>query len=843
MNGLKEDGGQLSSSRTLSAELSLAEGGNLSTPGEETDTPADTPEAETPQQKSAPSDDAHAPQNEPTLVRELETLKKLHAEKEQRMVELHQHYSDLHEQHQDTLDYVEELKTEVTKAQMARPTSPTAQIIRRKSSQQVVVNDRSNRAFASLRNMALENFEDQPDIIQNFELNLNAVMTELHIRSERVQALETEVAAVRKEMEGKMAMITGLTKERSSLKAGSPLDISIVATMQGQIKQHEDQMKEMQEAHAQRESELQEQVINLKASLQPPDVSLEPISPRQTSHFVSRSVEESGDGIVDDSQEYVARLQEEVNLWQSKHVQAIEVAKVSEQKHLENVQTLESAMKKLEAEHASRIIELEQSKDAHAQVELEREKAKHAELVAALNAQVDEHKSIAVSNAARLADLELSHSNIVKQVEEDAEARQLTEKELDTHRSLVANLEKQIEEHKSAIDIHQQGLDSLKQSHAVDIEKLTASLTTKEESIRALNSDLTQARVDMEGLLKGISSKLNVEADLTKIQNEIGTLAEERKSLSSRMELATKELQAARTELSESAKTIEKLKGTVKEFEIINAETIKELEAVNEKELRSSRLVQELEDQLNQNWDQHEAANNRLSALQTERSQELTDAMNRKNAIEKEVEESRIKIALLESQLLDAQRASANRESIDPRENLQRSNSNNSNLRKSTSHNSLPSPPPAIPLPPLPGSPPPNQAPSPPTSRHQSKDIAHAQLVEDQEARIRTIEKHLFAEKQLTATLEDALTDLENSSTKTKKEMESWKKKCDTLEEELTVMRKERSMARHSLQAVEEERNARLRVEAERAHLEARMAALNNATKKNKKNKGTLNCF
>jgi hypothetical protein len=56
------------------------------------------------------------------------------------------------------------------------------------------------------------------------------------------------------------------------------------------------------------------------------------------------------------------------------------------------------------------------------------------------------------------------------------------------------------------------------------------------------------------------------------------------------------------------------------------------------------------------------------------------------------------------------------------------------------------------------------------------------------------------------------------------------------------VMRKERSAARHSLQAVEEERNARLRVEAERAHLEARMQALSDANKKGKK-KGTLNCF
>lgn len=156
----------------------------------------------------------------------------------------------------------------------------------------------------------------------------------------------------------------------------------------------------------------------------------------------------------------------------------------------------------------------------------------------------------------------------------------------------------------------------------------------------------------------------------------------------------------------------------------------------------------------------------------------------------------------------------------------------------------MPSPPPAIPLPPLPGSPPPTtaNAPSPPVSRHQSKDIAQAQLVEDQEARIRTIEKHLFAEKQLTATLEDALTDLEASSTKTKNDMESYKRKCAALEEELVAMRKEKSLARHSLQAVEEERTARLRVEAERAQLEARMNALNSSNKK-KKNKSALNCF
>ena len=174
--------------------------------------------------------------------------------------------------------------------------------------------------------------------------------------------------------------------------------------------------------------------------------------------------------------------------------------------------------------------------------------------------------------------------------------------------------------------------------------------------------------------------------------------------------------------------------------------------------------------------------------------------------------------------------------------NLDRSNSSSDpNLRKSQSHGSLPSPPPAIPLPPLPGSPPSAPAPSPPTSRHTSKDIAQAQLVEDQEARIRTIEKHLFAEKQLTATLEEALTDLESSSTKLKSEMDSWRRKCQGLEDELSGLKKERNLSRLSVQQLEEERNARMRIEAERANLEARMAQLSMATKKKKKS--SINCF
>ncbi|KAF2447827.1 kinesin [Karstenula rhodostoma CBS 690.94] len=802
--GLKAEDGHLSSSRTLSAELSLAESGNTSTPDESTEAAAENPETETTQPTA---------QTESDILRELEHLKRLHNEKEERMVELNHEFSELQDQHQDTLDYVEELKSEVTKAQMVRPSSPGAQIIRRKSSQNVLANDRSTRAMASLRNIAIENFEGSEDTIQNFELNLTAIMSELHTRTEKVQELEAEIGSVKKDMEDKIRLINGLTKERSSLTTSSPLDISVVATMQEQLRNSEEQMQELRLSHAQREQELLAHIASLKAFVGDVNALDEPLSPRKIlSQDQSMAESLAADGEAT-HQAQIAKLQGDLSHLQSRY----------EQNQMESAREVQAALKKLQDDHAARIAELEQA--------------------------------TAVNYAARIAELEELHAKILQQVEEDAEASELKEKELQTHKSLVSNLEKQIEQHNAAVEFHEQSLEKLKQSHITELDKLAAELSAQQTSSQTLRTDLAKTKADMESLLAGVSSALDGETDMSQIHSKIQGLVAERKSLSGKMDEALGELESHRNQLAEAHQTVErlkdessqltasneKLKDTVKELEAINADVLKQYQQISDKERKSSRLVQELEEQLNANFDQHAAATNRLSALQTERSRALQDAIDRKDQLERDVEQSRVQIALLESQLTDAKRAS-HRESTDPRENLQRSNSN-SNVRSSTNHSSLPSPPPAIPLPPLPGSPPPQtNGASPPASRHQSKDIAHAQIVEDQEARIRTIEKHLFAEKQLTATLEDALTDLETSSQKTKDEVGKWQKKCAGLEQELDGLKKERSMTRHSLQAVEEERSARLRVEAERAHLEARMAALNNSQKKKKK-AGGLNCF
>ena len=696
MDGLREEDGQPSSSRTLSSELSLAgESTNTSNLEDDSYNTTEASDAETLQAKLDSVDYADMLQNESTLAQEMEMLRRLHAEKEQRVVELNQNYTELQEEHQNTLDYVEELKSEVQRAQMVRPASPTANIIRRKSSQNVMATDRANRSFASLRNMALENFEHHPDIIQNFELNLNAIMTELHTRSERVQALETEIASVRKEMEGKMALITGLTKERSSLKASSPLDISVVSSMRDQLLESESQLEALKESHASREQELQEQIEGLKASLRNLSATDEPGSPTMPSspmlgvfpetpaaESTSRELD-SASASEDSHQKQIIELQHEVCEWQSKHLAAMESMKASETQLLATISDLETSMKNAEAQHAERLAELgEKSKSIHGAAEdFDQEKARHGEVVAALQKEVDEHKATAATHATRLAELEQSHANILRQVEEDSRSRKLTEKELQTHRSLVANLENQIEEHKSAIVIHQQGLSALQESHTNELKHLTNELLTahaesneklvaqhaehtnaraalQEELIKAqalhqdntlaLQAELTRVQTDMVDLLKGVSAALNEDTDATKLHSQIESLVESRKTLAAQYEQASKDLDAARAELATAVANVTALESTVGELKSINEQTLKELEKVSEKEQKSSRLVQELEDQLNQNWDQHELANNRLSALQSERQVQLEEALQTRAEIERELDESRAKIALLE---------------------------------------------------------------------------------------------------------------------------------------------------------------------------------------------------
>ncbi|KAJ4137105.1 hypothetical protein NW765_012367, partial [Fusarium oxysporum] len=213
---------------------------------------------ETATTKPAAASTENLPQHDNVeIAAELQRLKSMAQEREAAERELAERYAQLEFKHNETLDIVEELKTDLSRARVMEATSPRSStpVIRRKSSQNLLVVDRAQRSFSSLRNIASEHFGAQPEAMQSFELNLNAAIHELHVRSERIQELEADVAAAKKEMETKMTIISGLTRERSSLKA-SPVEMSMVATLRDQLEQNERQLSDTRNAHMAREQAL-----------------------------------------------------------------------------------------------------------------------------------------------------------------------------------------------------------------------------------------------------------------------------------------------------------------------------------------------------------------------------------------------------------------------------------------------------------------------------------------------------------------------------------------------------------------------------------------------------------
>jgi chromosome segregation ATPase len=865
-------------SLNLSTELSSAgDAPSVTDPAEASEAKVETREVEEKVPMSAIS--ALSTQREEELAVEIEGLRKLDAEKEAHMAELTEHYTQLQEKHQDTLEYVEELKSEMQKAASTTGrASPTPNIFRRKAERSSILSDRANRSFAAMRNMVMETFEDEPEKAQSFENNINTAMTEFHMRSERVLQLESELGAVKREMESKMAIITGLTRERSSLKA-SPIDMSAIGKMQEQLMESEHQIRSLSETHASREKELLEQIDHLQQSLSTRTSATSATSVGSVRQSSDSSINRGSMSSEDHQQRQVVQLQKEVADWRSKHNSTMESMKASEKQLLATITDLETNLRSAEST-ASRAVSPEETQT------VEEERKRYEVTIAGLQKEVDEHKVAAAHTASRLTELEQSYQKITSQVDEDARSKELTEKELSTHRDLVANLESQLEAHKASIASHQEGLESLKVSHSKEVdeikgdalriqtesnEKLEATLNEHKQSIATLQEDLEKARASTnesqtsfnEAVAKSKEEIANLMADAAMILGKptnsrnitahIQALVNARKDIGALHETATNELQTVRQELETIKASSAESSKRLEEMKLLNEETMKELERISEKERKSSGLVEELEEQLNSNFDQAQVANNRLSALQTERQVHMEEIVQAKADIEKELEDARHRISQLEVSCQQSTRcitkdksdsmpqSQYNRRSNEPQQDVQRSNSGNGNPRKSIPAANLPSPPPAIPLPPLPAGSGSSSGPSPPTSRHASKDIATSQLVEDQEARIRTIEKHLFAEKQLTATLEEALTDLESSSTKMKTEMEAWRRKCSAMEDELQSMRKDKQNTRLSVQQMEDD--ARKRIELERQKLETRMQQLQEMSRGKNKKKSSINCF
>jgi len=620
VNELK-DGGQYSSSRSLSSELSSA--GELPSTMEISD-------AEAAIKKSESGDVAKGVANDETIAAEVENLRKLAAEKAEAQQILAEKYAQLEEEHMDALDLVEELKTEVSKAKMNEASSPRSAtpVIRRKSSQNVMIIDKAHRAFASLRNIATESFESSPDVMANFELNLNTAMHELHARSERVQELEADITAVKKEMETKMTIISGLTRERSSMKS-SPMDMSVVSTMRDQLLQSENQMRLLYETHTAREQELIAELDSLRASLE--------------AHSASSTDEKALDSpkaSTDTHNEKIAELQTELTNWEGRHKNALTSMENSEKQLLATITELERQVSNLSDNQKARST------------------GDESDLINVLQKEINEHKAAVAASVARVAELEQSHATTRDQLDEVTKSRDIASAEIEGHKALVTKLEQQIAEHETVVKTHQDGLNLLHTNHAREIEAIKTSaqadseaclaeLTSKhQQSVEALQGELSEARDELTKIATQVAFALGLDVSTEKLQERITDLLADQKALSEETKKST-EMEKHVLELSSINDTVmqelETVKAELADLLLQTAEGVrlkdehatvseqlaalkKEMTDLETKNKKNSRLVEELEDQLASNFDQHQIANNRLSTLQTERNAQLEEA-------------------------------------------------------------------------------------------------------------------------------------------------------------------------------------------------------------------------
>ena len=865
-NELK-NGGHLSSSRSLSSELSLA--------GE---SPASTePSDITPVSKQPHSFEASSA--------EVNRLQILLADHEHNMNMMTEQYNQLQSEHEDTLSSVEELKAEVQKGKLNPPPSPghrmSPSMIRRATSQSAMGTDRAHRSMASLRTIVTENFEGQPEKIENVEIHLNAATHELQTRLERIQALEAENKNVKKEMENKAAIISGLTRERHSLKSPITTDFSVVNQMREQVMQSENEARALRETHAKKEEALRNEIEALKENMG----SHEPV--------------QSGEPLTFAGDQQSKALHEELSRWQTKHQSLLQTSEASEKRVLATIAELEAANATIETLQTQQASNNDGSafERAATATAMQHEREKHDELIEELKRQIDEHKKT-INDQANAIDahvkevsgLEERHASDCNALAQNARDIESNERQLTMSKGRISKLEADLQEHRSAVEFHKHGLKSLHESHANTVEELKlahagamaeiddqlAELQSKhEKTVMSLKAEAEKPGHDVSALLEGAAAALGHPTSSHLLVNHIQDLADEKKHVTetnSRLTGANAELERqlgskhgdvdfdkhvreADEKAVKQQETIARLANEVANHE----ETLREknevirrrdgtINTISDDVKNKANMIEELEQQLNNTFDQHQ---NRLSVIQAQGNQALIDAQVRIATLEKELEAQRNGSDLETGSRTDTMKSIRPHS---PHNDAQaRSNSITSNLRKSASAASLPSPPPAIPLPPLPSLPsisvnpsgpiPPGPA-SPVQSRHASKELNssagrdQSQMVEDLENRVRTIEKHLHAEKQLTATLEEALVDLETQSNKIRGEGETWKKKAWQVEEELQGLRKERRSERLSVQAVEEEKNKRREAEAARAHLEERMQALSRKKKKN-----ALNCF
>ena len=645
-----KDGPRSSLSRSLSSELSSAMESPATADSSNADASSEDDDETATTKPAASTEDLTRAQSE-QLADEFEKLRVLAEEREAAGKELAEKYAQLESTHSDTLDIVEELKTEVSKARANEATSPrmSTPVIRRKSSQNLMI-DRAHRSFASLRNIATDNFEDHPEVMQNFELNLNSAMHELHSRSERIQELEADVTSAKREMETKMTIISGLTRERSSLKS-SPMDMSMVATLRDQLEQNERQLVQMREAHASRENELTAELESLRVSLE------EPKDNTNENDETRRQQEEK-----------VAHLEAELVSWETKHKTVLDTMESTEHEMRNTIQQLETQVMDVNTKLT----------DAQAQAvdeeAREAEQKKHENLAEFLRSEIDEYKAIINSNTAKVAELEQAHTTAKAEFHDMSQAHGLAIEESSRHKELVSELEGQMAALELAANAHRDGLELLKVNNSRDLAELKAQeqkgyeeqvevlMGEHTEAVQKLEVELANAQEGLNSVAIQVAELLGQEVSMDKLPEHITSLAQGHRALADAQKTAG-EMEAHVAELTsinESImKDLESAKSTVSDMMAENGDKVpssivdqlsvvkNRMSDLETRSKKNSRIVEELEEQLQNNFDEAQVTSNRLSTLQSERNAAFEEVMGSRLKLQAELDAMRDDYAAL----------------------------------------------------------------------------------------------------------------------------------------------------------------------------------------------------
>ena len=657
------DGERLSSSPSLSSELSSA--------GE----PASS------RVSSNMSNDLASQENH-VDTRALEEAKALEVEQMRRLLSEHQEgvsimsqkYAQLQSEHEGTLSLIETLKAELQRSKSASPpTTPgfKSPVIRRKTSQSLIGTvDRAHRSLAALRNIAVEEFENRPDTMTNFEVHLDSAMHELHNRMERIQSLEAENQSVKKEMEMKSTIISGLTRERSSLQGGAPsVDMGLVSQLRDQVVQQENIINEMKVAHDTREKQLLTEIEELKSLLK-----------------TQEEAAKAQDAGAEEQDRKITALAGEVTELKSKHQNAVESLQSSEEQLSATLAELDRALASIDAMRSEQAAagEASASKDAAAR-ELEAERAEQEEHVAKLTHVIEEHKATSAAHLEKIASLEKSYSEAQQQLAELLAAKDNDSNAVQVHQSHVAELEQEIEAHKSLADSYKKDLESLQESHRQELNELEARATAAaqvgyesrftainsehDEAMKSLRSEIVESRDELTKMINMVSNLLNSDvtadtmaeqiqevltqkqyfsnkySELMDTNEDLRKQLETRGSDDSRLDELLKINSSKEAKVNELALLVATLEDTLlqKEEQVKKKDAIiAEVKAEKEK---SVRLVEELEEQITNSFDQH---HNRLSVIQQERDQALEDAKVKIATYEKDIETYRLRIEQLE---------------------------------------------------------------------------------------------------------------------------------------------------------------------------------------------------